>query len=122
MALPAAGLPHSTYHYKEADIQDAENQSTILTIPVSKLRAREFRHYLVRRMPLLITGLNSELQLSWSPSQLMHDYGTEQCSVEDCEKRAPVSKQTLSHFLKNFLDSSITPDSTPVWKVKVCIG
>ena len=121
IAQPTAGLPYSTYRYKESDIRVAEQQSSILSISINMLKAQEFRYYLVKRMPLVITGVNAELQLPWSPLQLMRDYGAESCSVEDCEKQAPASKQTLSHFLKYFCDDGAFCDNTPVWKVKVCL-
>jgi lysine-specific demethylase 3 len=113
------GLPRATYHYKQLYVEHAERHSSVLTIPVSKLKAVEFRYYLAKRLPLVITGLNRELQLPWSPSQLMRDYGEEQCTVEDCEGREPPSKRSLRDFLSNFLEDGVLHENTAVWKVKV---
>lgn len=116
-----AGLPCRTYHYKEAQVEDAEGQSTILKIPVDKLKAPEFRYYLKRRMPLMIMGINQRLQLPWSPTQLSRDYGEEECTVEDCEGQTPPLRMPLATFLQTFTTSGTeSPGSAArIWKVKV---
>ena len=119
--LPAT-LPSSTYYHNKFDVEAAQASSSILRIPASRLKAMEFRYYLGKRMPFVITGLNGELQLPWSPLQLMREYGTELCTVEDCEGTTPTSRQSLSDFLKMFLEYPGVPQGSnrsPIWKVKV---
>jgi hypothetical protein len=73
------------YVFDPQILAESESRASILRIPVEKLMIEEFRLFLSRRLPLVITGLNSSLCLSWSPSQLIGDYGKEPCMIEDCE-------------------------------------
>jgi hypothetical protein len=115
-------LPSQTFAHSLAEIVRSESNSSILRIPVSKLKALEFRFFLQRRMPLVITELNNNLQLSWSPTQLTADHGETTCSMEDCERKAATVRGQLKDFLKLFILNPNAHDrdsSTPIWKVRV---
>ena len=114
------GLPFWTYQYSKYEVENAEQTSHILTIPEGKLKSNEFRYFLKKRMPLVITELNSKFQLAWSPSQLICDYGEEECKVEDCEGITTSPQMLLKDFLRCFSDNDVHCSSAPVWKVKVC--
>jgi len=118
-----------TTYYKLTRIADSELKSSILQIPIGELKAVEFCHFLAKWIPLVITDLNRKLQLSWSPLYLIKEYGTDVCSLQDCEEE----EQPVKRHLKTFL--SCTMDSTPgassgnaerplsyaTWQIKVCI-
>jgi hypothetical protein len=120
----APALQAQTFFYTQAFITNAENQSTILRIPAGQLKLAEFRYYLAKRIPLVIVGLNNKLQLPWSPSQLIQDYGTDICSLEDCEEKEKPVKKHLKTFLERFMgvesgDDALNSLPGAVWKIKV---
>jgi hypothetical protein len=103
----------------------SEQHSAIIRLPIAQLKTTEFRYFLAQRIPLVITDLNCKLQLSWSPSDLIRDYGTDMCSLEDCEAREKSMERPLKTFLFHFMNSksssSDVQDILPpaVWKIKV---
>lgn len=112
------------YHVFNLQIlTESERTASILRIPTEKLKIEEFRLFLSRRLPLVITGLNSSLCLSWSPSQLIDEYGKELCTMEDCEAQSQPSHVLLEEFLSLFSPGGLGNRSLPktIWKVKVCI-
>jgi hypothetical protein len=128
--VSAAAIPilHTqTFVYTHTSIMDSELNSTILRIPTGQLKTTEFRHFLAKRIPLVITDLNSKLQLSWSPSHLIRDYGADMCSLEDCEEKEKPVKKHLKIFLARFMntESKLHDDNTQdvlpeaVWRIKV---
>jgi hypothetical protein len=89
---------------------------------VNKLCTEEFRTFLSRRLPLVITELNYKLQLPWSPSYLTAEYGRQPCTMEDCEGRREPSQVLLEDFLKFFSCNDLDDSPSPTtWKVKVRI-
>ena len=104
---------------------ESERKASVLHISAEKLKIEHFRSFLSRRLPLVITGLNSSLCLSWSPSQLIDEYGNESCTMEDCEARCQPLQVLLADFLSLFspdchsLGNSSLPEA--IWKVKVGI-
>jgi hypothetical protein len=114
-------LQHSVFDAQM--LIESESKASILRVPVKKLAVEEFRAFLSRRLPLVITGLNSSLQLPWSPSQLIAEYGKQSCTMEDCEARCPPLPGSLEEFLSLFSPDSTDESSSPgaIWKVKVCI-
>lgn len=119
-ALPLLGasLHARTFYFKKADLEAAERNSNILRIPTSHLRVEEFRYAWVRRLPLVVTGINDKIQLPWSPEQLSADYGKQLCTVEDCEGAASSKQMSLASFIKLF-NTAIHGDDDTIWKVKV---
>ena len=119
-AIPAI-LRTQTFFYKHALIAEAELKSDILRIPAGHLKAAEFRHFLAKRIPLVITDLSRKLQLSWSPSHLMNNYGADVCSLEDCEEKQQSVKTPLKTFLSCFMNSDGAKEVLPyaIWKIKV---
>lgn len=63
----------------------------------------------------MVTGLDSKLQLAWSPRQLSQDFGGDLCTVEDCEGKVEASQKKLKDFLQHFAVE--TPEH--ISKVKV---
>jgi lysine-specific demethylase 3 len=128
LAAPRILHPQTTY-YKLAMIAEAELKSSILRIPVGELKAVEFRRFLAKRIPLVITDLNRKLQLSWSPSHLIKEYGTDVCSLQDCEEEERPVKRRLKTFLSRFMDSmqgvssgnAEEPLPYAIWRIKVRI-
>jgi hypothetical protein len=122
---PAPALPTQTFIYTHAFITTSEQHSAIFRLPIGQLKTTEFRYLLAQRIPMVITDLNRKLQLSWSPSDLIRDYGTDICSLEDCEARENPVKKPLKTFLICFMNSesssSDIQDILPsaVWRIKV---
>jgi hypothetical protein len=118
-----------TTYYKLTTISEAELESSILWIPVGELKAVEFRCFLAKRIPLVITDLNRKLQFSWSPSHLIKEYGSDVCSLQDCEDHEQPVKRLLKMFLSHFMDSmqgtfsgnSEEPLPYAIWQIKVHI-
>jgi hypothetical protein len=124
-SFPAPALHTQTFVYTHASIMTSEQHSAIIRLPIAQLKTTEFRYFLAQRIPLVITDLNCKLQLSWSPSDLIRDYGTDMCSLEDCEAREKSVERPLKTFLFHFMNSesssSDVQDILPpaVWKIKV---
>jgi len=112
-----ASLKSQTFYFRHDDITKAKAQSLTLRIPTRRLQTTEFRYFMLQRIPLVITDLNSRLQLSWSPTQLIEDYGKQWCTMEDCEGKARSERVQLEAFLRLF-EGSGKIQST-IWKVKV---
>jgi hypothetical protein len=123
MSQSIAFLPRQSFFHKPSVVEAAENHHSIIRIPGNKLKATEFRYYLSKRLPLVITALNSKLQLAWSPSELIEAYGTENCTMEDCEGVAAKKREVpLQEFLRYFTiqsDHGSCSNNGPIWKVKV---
>ena len=119
--VPAV-LHVQTFYHNHVSIAKSELQSTILRIPTEQLKVAEFRYYLAKRIPIVITGLNRRLQLSWSPAHLIRDHGGDLCSLEDCEEKEKSVKRPLKTFLGRFMnvDCDDVQDSLPqaVWRIK----
>jgi hypothetical protein len=117
-----------TFVYKTAFITESELRSAILRIPDGRLKAQEFRYYLDKRIPIVITNLNRKLQLSWSPSHLIRDHGADVCSLEDCEEKEKPAMKSLKTFLQQFMNAAdeveAAQDPLPVaiWKIKACLS
>lgn len=111
-------LPTQAFFFKESIIADSHLSSTILRVPKKHLRNSEFRMFLAQRTPLVITHLNDQLQLSWSPTDLTSKYGEQDCTAEDCEGRSKPVTTTLGSFLGYFTEDSERRDGV-IWKVKV---
>lgn len=128
LAVPPVLHTRSIF-YKHARIDEAELKSFVLRIPAGQLKTTEFRHFLAKRIPLVITDLNHKLQLSWSPSHLIDNYGSDICSLEDCEEKEPSVKMRLGTFLSRFMhpacststDSSEDVLPCAIWRIKVWI-
>ena len=60
ISKPAAPpvLHIQTFFHKHALVAEAELKSSILRIPAGHLKTMEFRHFLAKRIPLVITDLN----------------------------------------------------------------
>jgi len=125
ISKPAAPpvLHIQTFFHKHALVAEAELKSSILRIPAGHLKTMEFRHFLAKRIPLVITDLNRKLQLSWSPSHLMNNHGADICSLEDCEEKQQSVKKPLKTFLSRFMASDGAKEALPyaIWKIKVCV-
>lgn len=104
-----------TIYFQQNDLVESEETSSILRIPGYALRPHEFRCFLTRRLPLVITHLNNTLQLAWSPDHLVAAYGEDDCTMEDCEAQAKPMATTLSEFM-NYFKRKI---DNVIWKVKV---
>lgn len=98
-------------------VDQAYITSTPLRIPNKKLLPHEFRLFLSKRLPLVVTNLNEQLQLSWSPAELSKEYGTQACRMENCEDPTHIEGTTLGHFLDRF---EVNRENV-IWKVKVCL-
>jgi hypothetical protein len=112
-------LPYSmnlqTVYFQQNSLSDSEKNCSILRIPGYALHPHEFRCFLSRRLPVVITHLNSQLQLAWSPDQLTEEFGKQICTMEDCEAQADPMVTSLANFMEHFrckIDDVI-------WKVKV---
>jgi hypothetical protein len=74
-------------------------------------------------MPIVVTGLNKKLQLSWSPSHLIQDHGEDICYLEDCEEKEMPTKKCLRAFLTLFMgiETGDAQDILPsaIWRIKV---
>jgi lysine-specific demethylase 3 len=82
---------------------------------VNELKLRVFRKLWAKGKPLVVYGLGSKLRLPWTPEALSKKYGTDECSVSDCE--TGVSKQTtVAEFFEHFGDYRARKQ---VWKLKV---
>lgn len=101
--------------FQPQDIEDSRIASTILQVSSNRLRSEEFRMFLEHRIPLVITGLNNKLRLAWSPAQLTEDFGSQSCTMEDCEGVASSVRTTLGNFLSYFGKEN----NGVIWKVKV---
>ena len=110
-----------TFVYKHDMITEAELKSSILRILAGHLKATEFRYFLAKQIPLVITDLSRKLQLSWSPSHLMNDYGADICLLEDCEENQQPVKSPLKAFLSRFMISDGAKEVLPyaIWRIKV---
>jgi lysine-specific demethylase 3 len=115
LSLDVTGLASRTFFFKEALVTQAQTRAITLRIPARRLRVEEFRYLWTRRLPLVVTDINSRMQLSWSPQQLAADYGKQNCTIEDCEGHSDTQKVTLAMFMKRFDD---TADDV-IWKLKV---
>jgi hypothetical protein len=119
-------LRTQTFFYTHVSIADSESGSTILWIPSGQLKATEFRLFLAKRIPLVITDLNRKLQLSWSPSHLIQYHGADICSLEDCEEKENSVEKPLKTFLARFSNSESYGDDAhdflpqAIWKIKAC--
>jgi hypothetical protein len=111
------GLPARARYFEASMIDYSLTSSTILRIPRDRLKGEEFRLFLAQRVPLVITHLNDRLQLAWSPNQLTEDYGTQVCTMDDCESVADSIQTTFGNFLSHFKSST----NKVIWKVKVRI-
>ena len=105
-------------------LAESESKVSIIRLLAKKLKVDEFRIFLSRRLPLVITGLNNSLQLPWSPSHLIAEYGKQPCTMEDCEGLSEPLQVVLEDFLTFFSpdrlgESSLHPSA--IWKVKVGI-
>jgi lysine-specific demethylase 3 len=125
---PAPVLRIQTFFYTHAHIAASEQHSAILRFPIGQLKTTEFRYFLAQRIPLVVTGLNRKIQLSWSPSDLIRDYGTDLCLLEDCEEQENAVKKPLKTFLIRFMNSEAHQDPSSdaqdilpsaVWRIKV---
>lgn len=107
-----------TIYFKQNDLVNSEATSSILRVPGYALRPHEFRCFLTRRLPVVITHLNNILQLALSPEHLVAAYGEDDCTMEDCEAQAEPMATTLSEFMKYFKHKI----DDVVWKVKVILS
>jgi hypothetical protein len=100
---------------------ESESKSSVLRVSAEKLTVEEFRTFLSKRLPLVMMGLNSSLCLSWSPSQLIAEYGKQPCTMEDCEAQSQPLHVQLEDFLSLFSPAGMGESSFPnaIWKVKV---
>lgn len=114
-------LPVQNFFFNRTTISNLPTSTSILRIPQKNLRIQEFRIFLGQRIPLVITGLNDSLQLSWDPRLLTRQYGEDDCTMEDCEGVAQPATTTLGHFLSHFeTDGEAGQQSKNIiWKVKV---
>lgn len=117
LANAADPLPAQLFSVGASDVKASEDECRILRISMEHLNDSEFRYFLSRHLPLVITGLNRKLQLAWSPAQLTQDFGKDKCTVEDCEGREPAFTANLEYFLKQFTDKA----PRTILKVKVSI-
>lgn len=124
-SFPAPALSTQTFAYTHASILTCEQNSAVPRLPIGRLKTTDFRFFLEKRIPLVITDLNWKLQLSWSPSDLVRDHGGDMCMLEDCEEREIPVKKPLKMFLTRFMNSE-SPDSDAqynlphaVWRIKV---
>lgn len=108
-------LPARAKYFQAAIIEHSLSSSTILRIPHNRLKGEEFRLFLRQRVPLVITNLNGKLQLTWSPNQLTEDYGSDDCTMEDCEGISNPMATKIHHFLSYFHQRR----DDVIWKVKV---
>jgi hypothetical protein len=118
---PCLSLQHHIFDTKM--LADSENKASILRIPVNDLKPGEFRVFLARQLPLVITGLNGSLQLPWSPTYLIAEHGMQPCTMEDCEAQLQPMHVLLEEFLSLFSPGAANESPFPeaIWKVKVCI-
>lgn len=108
-------LPVRHRYFQPSIIEHSLSTSTILRAPSQRLKPDEFRLFLSKRLPLVITHLNDALQLAWSPKHLTDEYGSEDCTMEDCEDSTNRVKTKIHHFLSQFNSDM----NGTIWKVKV---
>lgn len=75
-----------------------------------------FRKLWSNGVPLVIMGVNSKLQSSWTPEYFIANYGRKPCRIEETSTGLG-RKSTVAEFFSSF--GKVT-ESRPVERLKVC--
>jgi hypothetical protein len=75
----------------------------------------EFQKYWSQGIPVVVTGVHTNLQGDWGPQYFIERYGTQRVTLVDCETDN-TQQTTVSHFFQNF---HCAGDRRQILKLKV---
>ena len=81
-----------------------------LTLPVFQMRWSS-------HVPIIVSAVHLEFQVSWSPRYFIEHYGNNDCEVEDCETGESVPDFTVARFFSGFGEPR--PLNSPILRLKV---
>ena len=61
-----------------------------------------FQKHWLRRIPIVVSGVHLDLQISWGPEYFIRHYGDDACEVEDCETGQSFPDFTVAQFFSGF--------------------
>jgi len=75
----------------------------------------EFRGHWSNGVPVVVTGVDAQIQGSYGPAYFIAEHGTKKVTLHDCE-----SEKTRSTTVADFFTTFGDPDRKRTWKLKVC--